>query len=86
MVGSDRHLIRVSVINLSAHVLFCALKHCGSIGYIFSDVVHLVLAANSLKRRAENPVSSLRAPSRLRPPFERDTLTPDSDKTRSEII
>lgn len=52
----------------------------------FSDVVHLVLAPDSLKRHAPNPLSFLRAPSRLSPPFERDTLTSDSDRTRSVII
>lgn len=52
----------------------------------FSDGVYLVLAPNSLKRRVENPASFLGARCGLRPLFERDTLTSDSDKTRSVII
>lgn len=42
----------------------------------FSNAVYLVLAPDSLKRHVANPPSLLRAPSRLRPSFERDTLTP----------
>lgn len=52
----------------------------------FSDAVYLVLAPNSLKEDmlGKNPSASAVSDSGLR--LKRDTLTPDSDKTRSVII
>lgn len=52
----------------------------------FSDAVYLVLAPNSLKEDmlGRNPSASAVSDSGLR--LKRDTLTPDSDKTRSVII
>lgn len=52
----------------------------------FSDAVYLVLAPNSLKEDmlGKNPSARAVSDSGLR--LKRDTLTPDSDKTRSVII